>query len=80
MKSTTFETLTNKEIKFLVYHLVCRLDDYEMELKKCSSSNNALNQFYALEKLIYTKIIPGAYLGAFPKYWNDPNVNSYLGE
>lgn len=70
MKEKTLEKLTANERKFLGFHLACRLEDYEKELKKNKSFSGAgLNQFQELEELVYTKLIPESWSGPNPQHW-----------
>lgn len=73
-------TLTDKEQAFVAFHLACRLEDYEKTLKRNKVTAEGWNQFYALEKLIYTKFIPESWSGPRPSYWEDPNVKAIIEE
>ncbi len=68
------EQLTDKELKFIGFHLACRLEDYENVLKKRKAFHGAaLRQFQTLEKIVYTKLIPEVWSGPKPDYWNLPD-------
>ena len=72
------ESLTEREVKFLAFHLACRLEDYEKELKKHKAFHGpALEQFRALEKLVYTKMIPDSYCGPKPEWWNKIDTSQF---
>ncbi len=67
--------INDEERQFLGFHLACQLEDYEKSIKKnckdAESRQRATKQLQRLEKLIYTKIIPEAWCGPHPKYWED---------
>ena len=67
--------LTEDDIKFLGFHLACKLEDYEKSIKKhCKDARSreaATAQLHRLEKLIYTKFIPESWCGPKPKYWDE---------
>jgi hypothetical protein len=65
--------LTDEERSLLGFHLACRLEDYEKEIKKAKPEfrAGATKQFRQLEKLIYTKVIPDSWCGPKPRYWDE---------
>ena len=65
--------ISDEERKFLGFHLACRLEDYEREIKKVAKGHYdvsaATEQLHRLEELVYTELIPESWCGPKPAYW-----------
>lgn len=61
--------ITDDERKLIGFHLACRLEDFEVELKKNKQEPEDNDIYVKLEQLIYERIIPESFNGPRPKYW-----------
>lgn len=61
--------LTDKETKTIAFHLACRLEDFEKELRKRKIRPETNEVFVELEQFVYTRLIPESWCGPRPTYW-----------
>lgn len=62
-------TLTAEERQLVGFHLACRLEDYDKQLKKAGDPEIGRRMWQRLEEVTYTRIIPESWCGPKPAYW-----------